>query len=90
MPQFLRDFFQLRPNHLCYVNYFFGLIIIIRIIWLIAATVVIVKAECDNVTAAWVYIYINWGVLGIIVLVYSIVKIVKCLKKDDRVDGHER
>lgn len=64
-----------------YINYFFGLIVLLRVIWLITATVVIVNADCDNITPAWVCISINWGILGFIVIIISIVTVVKFVKK---------
>lgn len=81
MPEFFRNFVKLKPESLSYVNYFFGLIVILRIIWLITATVVIVNAECKSITPAWVCISINWGMLGFFVIVFSVVAIVKFLRK---------
>ncbi|KAJ6643893.1 hypothetical protein Bhyg_08858 [Pseudolycoriella hygida] len=84
VPEFFRNFIKLRTETMTYVNYFFGLAVAIRIIWLIIATVVIAKSECRGITPAWICIYVNWGTFGATLIIIAIVRIVEFYKKRRR------
>ncbi|KAG4077243.1 hypothetical protein HA402_009872 [Bradysia odoriphaga] len=84
IPEFFRNFVQIKPENEAYVNYSLGTIVIIRVAWLITATVTIVTSKCDNITPAWVCISINWAIFGFIVIIIAVVTVVKFVKKRSR------
>ncbi len=80
MPEFFRNFIKLEPKTLGYVNYFYIFILAVRTIWLIASTVIVTKSQCDNISYAWISIYVNWGIFVFTALVVCIVVIVRRVK----------
>ncbi|XP_037052484.1 uncharacterized protein LOC119086014 [Bradysia coprophila] len=80
VPEFFRNFIKLEPRTARYVNYCFFFILAVRMIWLIASTVIVTRAQCKHISYAWISIYVNWGIFASTIVIVAIIVIVRVLR----------